>query len=105
MSKKIGEKIYFFLIFISVFVCNYVAIQNLHSHNIITCSDVNIDLTEEENLTDNSQKSIDQIDDTIIHNLSNFDFSSFSVCILCTPYSQNFYEICLGFNTPPPKGV
>lgn len=89
----------------SVFVCNYVAIHNLQSHNIITCSDVNIDLTEDDNLTDSFQKSIDQIDDTIIHNLPYFDFSSFSACIPNAPYSQNFYEICLGFNTPPPKGV
>jgi hypothetical protein len=82
-----------------------VVLHNLHSHNMITCSDVNIDLSEEDSLTDNFQKSIDEIDDTIFHNLSCFDFSSFSTCITNTPYTQNFYEICLGFSTPPPKGI
>jgi hypothetical protein len=105
MSKKIGEKIYFFLIFMSVFVCAYEVIHNLPSGNTITYSDTNVDLSDDNNLTDNFQKSVDQMDESIIANPLHFNISSLSTCVSNSPYSQNIYEICLGLNTPPPKGV
>lgn len=69
----------------------------------VSCTDTDIELLEDSNMADTSETSLEDVNETMIGNVSMFDLRSFFSYFNAYFYIQNTYEIYLGLNTPPPK--
>jgi len=67
-------------------------------------ADTDIELLEDgSSMADSGETNVEQINESLIEQISLFNFCHFSVFFNKFSYLQNTYEIYLGHNTPPPK--
>lgn len=73
------------------------------SKDKVSCTNIDIELLEDSNMTDSGETSVEEINDTINGNVSTVRLRGVFPYINVYFYLQNTYEIYLGLNTPPPK--
>lgn len=103
MRKKIIDKIYIVLLLTTMFSSSYTMLHDMVSKDGVSCTDTDIELLEDGNMADTSETSLEEINETMIGNVSMFDLRGFFSYFNAYFYIQNTYEIYLGLNTPPPK--
>ncbi|MCU0324357.1 MAG: hypothetical protein MUF45_03765 [Spirosomaceae bacterium] len=103
MRKKIVENIYFLFLLLTPFVFSYVVAYDLLSGEVATYVDAELELSEDNTLTDSNQTHVEQIDENTIDNNAPFRFNYFKSHLSHTFTHPNTYDIYLGLNTPPPE--
>lgn len=103
MKKKIIETIYFLFLFTTPLVFSYVITHDLLKKEVASCIDSDLELSEDNSLSDTHQTHLEQIDDNSVDNHCGFQFSSFKSSFSYSFTHPREYTIYLGLNTPPPE--
>lgn len=88
----------------TIFSSGYTMLLDMVSKDGFSSADTDIELFEDGNsMTDSGETNIERINDSLIEQVTSFNFYHFSALCNTFSYLQNTYEIYLGHHTPPPK--